>query len=93
MVDKSSGLERLIGSEVVLDTAGPTIYLGTLREICPDGLWLEDADIRDQAEGHVTKERYICEAKQHGICPNRRRVFVRIEVLLSCSALADIVID
>lgn len=93
MTDNSSGLERLIGSEVVLDTAGLTIYLGTLREIRPDGLWLEDADVRDQAEGHVTKERYICEAKQHGICPNRRRVFVRIEVVLSCSALADILID
>ena len=93
MADKSSGMGRLIGSEVVLDTAGPTIYLGTLREICPDGLWLEDADIRDRTEGHVTKERYICEAKQQGISPNRRRVFVRIEIVLSCSALADIVID
>ena len=93
MADDSSGLKRLIGSEVVLDTAGPTIYLGTLREVCPDGLWLEDADTRDRTEGHVTKERYICEAKQQGICPNRRKVFVRIEIVLSCSALADIVID
>lgn len=93
MGDKSSGLERLIGSEVVVDTSGPTIYLGTLREICLDGLWLENADIHDRTEGHVTKERYICEAKQHGICPNRQRVFIRIEVILGCSALADIVID
>jgi len=93
MAEQSSSLERLIGSEVVLDTAGPTIYLGTLREIRPDGLWLEDADIRDRTEGHVTKERYICEAKEHGIHPNRRRIFVRIEVVLSGSALADVVID
>jgi len=93
MTHESTGLSRLIGSEVVLDTAGPTIYLGTLREICSDGLWLEDADIRDRTEGHVSKEGYVCEAKRLGIRSNRRRIFVRIEIVLSCSALADVVVD
>lgn len=88
-----SSLARFIGRDVVLDTTGPTTYLGTLREICADGFWLEDADIRDRTEGHVTKERYVCEARKLGINVNRKRIFVFREIVNSCSALEDVIID
>ena len=93
MVESTSSIEELVGFDVVLDTAGPVTYLGTLSEICPDGFWLTDADIRDRTEGHVSKERYVCEAKDNGIRANRRRIFVFREVVVSCSALDDVVID
>ncbi len=93
MSESTSSIEELIGFEVVMDTAGPVSYLGTLAEICPDGFWLTDADIRDRTEGHVSKERYVCEAKDNGIRANRRRIFVFREVVVSCSALDDVVID
>lgn len=93
MSDTRSSIEALVGFEVVLDTAGPVTYLGTLSEICPDGFWLMDADIRDRTEGHVSKERYVCEAKDGGIRPNRRRIFVFRDVVVSCSALDDVVVD
>lgn len=86
-------LHHLIGRQVVLDTEGPIIYLGTLREIRPDGFWLETADLRDRSEGLVTKERYICEAREHGIRPNRARVFVFARVVISVSALDDVVME
>ncbi|MBK8267913.1 MAG: hypothetical protein IPK83_06245 [Planctomycetes bacterium] len=88
-----SALEPLIGHEVVLDTAGPITYLGTLREIRPEGYWLENADIRDRTEGHVSKEVYIREARLHGIQSNRQSIFVFESTVISCSALVDVIAD
>lgn len=88
-----NSLEMLIGCVVVFDTAGPVTFLGTLREIKPDGFWLTDADIRDRTEGHVSKEVYIREAKLHGIQPNRGTIFVFADKVISCSALEDIICD
>lgn len=68
------------------------MFLGTLKEVVADGYWLEDADIRDRNEGHVSKERYACEAKVNGIRANRRRIFVSAQVVISASALDDVVI-
>lgn len=78
---------------MVLDTEGPIIYLGTLKEIRPDGFWLESADLRDRSEGLVSKERYICEAREQGIRPNRARIFVFARVVISVSALDDVVME
>lgn len=87
----AESLREFIGKAVVLDTEGPIVYLGILREIKPDGFWLEGVDLRDGREGHVSKERYICEAREHGIKPNRSRVFVFSRVVISASALDDVV--
>jgi esterase/lipase superfamily enzyme len=91
MADFRSSISELIGQEVVLDTAGPVTFLGTLKGICPEGFWLENADLRDRVEGHATKERYICEARQRGIRANRQRLFVFSHVVVSMSSLKDVV--
>ena len=93
MAKPPSTLEAFVGRKIVLDTAGTITYLGTLKETRPDGFWLEDADLRDQREGHQTKEHYVAEARTIGIRPNRRRVFVFRHVVISISALDDVVID
>lgn len=93
MKNEPPGVEALIGRKVVLDTAGSTVYLGTLEAIRPDGYWLEDADIRDGSEGHDTKEQYICQARERGIRPNRRRIFVFAHAVISVSRLEDVIAD
>ncbi|HWM29081.1 MAG TPA: hypothetical protein VNQ14_11525 [Woeseiaceae bacterium] len=90
---QTHSLTSLVGREVVFDTSGPVTFMGTLREICPDGYWLTDADIRDRTEGHVSKEVYIREARLHGVQPNRGTIFVFADKVVSCSALEDVVID
>ncbi|MBN2562735.1 MAG: hypothetical protein JXQ75_17570 [Phycisphaerae bacterium] len=92
MTETASSLKGLIGQKVVLDTAGPITYLGTLKEIRPDGFWLEDADFRDRNEGHDSKEEYICEARDKGIRANRGRIFVFAHAVISTSALEDVII-
>lgn len=76
-----------------MDTAGPATFLGTLVEVCTDGYWLADADFRDRAEGHDSKDRYICHALEFGIRPNRKRLFIFSSAVISVSALEDVVPD
>jgi hypothetical protein len=87
----SSQVSSLIGQDVVLDTAGPVTYLGRLIAVERDGYVLEDADIRDRHEGHVSKENYVCDARTHGIQPNRARIFVVAAAVISMSALDDVI--
>ena len=84
-------LVDLVNKEVVLDTAGSLLYLGTLAKVTESGMWLDQADVRDQKEGHVSKELYIIEAAQNGIRVNRQRVFVARATVLSVSALAEVI--
>jgi len=93
MPDAAHSLDSLIGRQVVLDTAGTVVYLGTLEEVRPDGFWLREADLSDRREGHATKELYIHDARRAGINPNRRRVFVFSHIVNSISALDDVVAD
>lgn len=90
-------LEGFIGQRVVLDTAGPMIYIGTLVSFSAGGLWLTDADVHDRTDGHSTKEEYIsraCDLERSGTRrTNRRRVFVERAAVLSISRLDDVVTD
>ena len=93
MSNTQKTLKTLIGESVVLYTAGPIVYLGTLLEVRPDGFWLGDADLRDGTEGHVTKERYICECRERGVRPNRKRIFVFAHAVISISPLNAVITD
>src|SRR5262249_58401765 len=86
-----SSLNTLVGSAVVMDTAGPIIYLGTLREIRPDGFWLTEADVHDCRDGHAGKELYVCESRRDGVRANRESVFIFRDTVLSVSPLADVI--
>ena len=88
-----TSIAALIGTPVVLDTAGPIIYLGTLREVRPDGYLLTEADVHDCRDGHAGKELYLCESKRDGLHANRASVFVFRETVLSISRLADVIMD
>lgn len=87
------GLEALIGQEVVLDTAGPWVYLGVLKSLNDHGFWLEQADAHNVKEGHATREQYVAESSRDGIRINRERVFVLRPAVVSVSALTDVIKD
>jgi hypothetical protein len=87
----SDGVQSLIGHEVVLDTAGPVLFLGRLVSVGPEGFWLDEADVHHSDDGHATREEYISESVRYGIRANRQRVFVFRTSVISMSALRDIV--
>jgi small nuclear ribonucleoprotein (snRNP)-like protein len=89
----AEALDTLVGREVVLDTAGSTVYLGRLASYDADGFWLADADVHNGDEGHAPREQYIAESARDGIRVNRQRVFVFRGTVISVSVLADVVTD
>ena len=89
----SGALETWIGRDVVLDTAGALVYLGTLAAVEESGFVLERADVHNVEEGHATREQYIAESSRDGIRVNRSRVFVLRQIVASVSMLADVVED
>lgn len=95
MAERSYSLDDLLDQRVVLDTAGPLIYIGLLVAQDDRGYWLRDADVHDRTDGHSTKEEYINEAhvleRDQSRRTNRRKVFVERSAVVSVSALADVV--
>ncbi len=83
----------LVGQLVVLDTAGPLVYLGTLEAVTAEGFWLRDADIHNRTDGHATNELYVLDAKREGIRVNRRQVLVLRPTVASVSPLAAVAAD
>lgn len=87
-------LDIFVDRRVVLDTAGPMIYIGVLESHSERGYWLIDADVHDRSDGHSTKEEYISESLEldrgGAARTNRKRVFVERQAVISVSALEDL---
>ena len=91
--DVGSGFDGLVGSQVVMDTAGPVVYLGKLTAYDEGGFWLEEADLHNATEGHASREAYIAGSHRGGIEVNRRRIYVLRHAVISVSALPDVVAE
>jgi hypothetical protein len=84
-------LTSLLEKEVVLDVAGPYVFLGRLVGGDEKYLALADADVHDLRDTATTREEYVIAARRHGVAPNRTRVFVRTADVVSISALKDVI--
>ena len=85
-------IAALVGMPVVLDTATPYVYVGTLKEWREHFVVLADADVHDVSEGRSGKERYVLEARRHGVQHSRSEVTVRKAVVVSISRLEDVTV-
>ncbi len=83
--------DRFLGKAVVVDTATPFLYIGTLKAADDHFLELETADVHDRTEGHSTNEKYALESRKSGVRENRRRVTIRMPAVVSLSLLDDVV--
>ena len=84
-------MEELINEIVVLDVESPYVYIGRLIAVSDKTVTLEDADVHDLRDSETTRERYILDSRIHGVGANRQRVMVRLEQVVSLSALRDVV--
>jgi len=91
MTEREPAFEGLLGREVVLDLASPYVILGTFRGGDLHHYDIEDGDVHDLRDTTPTRELYVRDAKQHGINPNRRRILVRREDVVSMSLLSDVI--
>ena len=89
--DEGQALAPFLSKEVVLDTRGPLVYLGTLAAVDPFFFTLADVDVHDMQDGRTPKEKYILDARKFGVKKNRARVVVRREEVISFSLLEDVI--
>ena len=89
--EEAKAISPYLSREVVLDTRGPIVYLGTLEAIDGHFVTLADVDVHDMLDGRTPKEKYILDARKFGIKKNRRRVIVRREEVVSLSLLEDVI--
>jgi hypothetical protein len=85
--------EHLFGVVVVIDLSSPYVYLGRLVEVRGDYLVLSDADAHDLRDTNTTREKYILNARSHGVNVNRRWVWVSGREIVGISRLDDVVVD
>ncbi|MFW6457723.1 MAG: hypothetical protein ACOC0A_05445, partial [Planctomycetota bacterium] len=86
-----SELHSLLHQDVVVDVTGPFLYIGNLQKIDPVSVTLVDADAHNLRETNTGTERYLIEAKKHGVRINRHRVLVMKRVIMSISPLDAVV--
>lgn len=84
-------LQEFLNKPVVVDTATPLIYIGTLHEVGESFLTLKDVDVHHIDRGGASKETYALSAKKYGIKKNRAFTKIRVEIITSISRLEDIV--
>jgi len=83
--------EHLFGEVIVVDLSSPFVYLGRLVETRGDYLLLADADAHDLRDTATSREKYVLEARNHGVSANRRWVWVSCREIVGISRLDDVV--
>ncbi len=92
MGPSESEFDKLIGREVVIDVVAQYVCLGKLTGYDAKYVVLEQADVHDLRDTTTTRELYVIDSKRFGIRANRERVLVRIEEIVSLSALDDVTV-
>jgi hypothetical protein len=86
------GFAHFVGQIVVLDTQGPLIYIGTLRQFTAATLLLIDADVHDSNDSRASKDLYLVETRDLGVRVNRGAVLVMRHQVASASLLREVVV-
>ncbi len=84
-------LNDLIDKVVVVDLSSPYVCLGTLARLDEHFLELRDADLHDLRDTATSRENYVAAARDTGVTPNRRRVFLARREVVAVSLLEDVV--
>ena len=83
-------LEKLVGSNVVIDTDSRFIYIGRIEKVHENFLEMVEVDVHDCHDSPTTREIYIVDARRAGVRPNRHRAYVREDRIMSISKLEDV---
>ena len=84
-------MEEFVGKNVVVDVESPYVYVGRLHELRDKTLILRAADVHGLRDSTTTREVYVRDARVHGIQPNRKTVYVRLEKIVSISLLDEVI--
>lgn len=83
-------LEKYLKQKIVIDTRSSWIYMGVLEEIMAGAVVLSDVDVHENKDTATTKEVYVMESRATEIIPNRDRVYVNMDYIVSFSPLSEV---
>lgn len=86
-------LNALIGQTIVIDVSSPYVYLGKLTAVTAVSLELADADCHDLRDTTTNREKYVMDCRQHGVSPNRRKTWVRMDDIVGWCLLDDVIVE
>ena len=86
---KHASKGELHGITVVVDTAGPDLYIGRFFEQRSDGIVLLDVARHTAGGGAPSKEQYVRTAARYGQWKELEQVVVPLPEVRSVSRLAD----
>jgi hypothetical protein len=78
---------ELHGITVVVDTAGPEVWIGRCDTVRPDGIVLLDADVHEETADGPTKDEYVRRAAKVGTWKKHDRVVVPTDRIVSIRRL------
>lgn len=83
-------LKQYLKQKVVLDTNSSFIYIGVLDEVREYTAVLTDVDVHDNRDTGSTKDLYVHGSKVSGGQPNREKVYVNLDYVISFSLLDEV---
>jgi len=81
---------ELHGITVVVDTNGPSVFIGRCDDIDERGVFLNDADVHNDGENGRTKDEFVRRAANFGIWKKFERVLVPSAEVVSVRRLGEI---
>ena len=84
-------MDEDLNQTIVIDAVSEYVFAGTLIGGDHRYLFLTDADVHDLRDSKTNRDAYVLELRRHGIRPNRSRVHVSRDQVVSISLLDDVV--
>lgn len=84
------GKSELHGITVVVDTAGPEVYVGRCDDMDEERVILLDADVHRDGDGGRTKDDYLSAAARYGVFKRHDRLVLPRRQVTSVRRLGDL---
>jgi hypothetical protein len=89
MMNRSCNPEELHGMTVVMDTAGPTVFIGRFDQQLGDHYLLHDVDVFQDGTDGISKQAYLAKAAAFGIWVKQKDAYVSVPDVVSIRRLAE----
>ncbi|MCK5056964.1 MAG: hypothetical protein KAT34_09935 [Candidatus Aminicenantes bacterium] len=83
-------LKKYLKQKIVIDTRSSWVYLGLLERVLEGAVELSDVDVHENRDTSTTKEVYVLESSKAGVIPNRNKVYINLDYIVSFSLLSDV---
>ncbi len=88
--NRSCNVDELHGMTVVLETAGPKVYVGRFDQVLGPDYLIHDADVFEEGkEGPTTKAEYLAKASAWGVWAKHKDCLVPSAEVSSIRKLTD----